>query len=175
MQQKEQHFQQESGYYTGYHPSIDNEVPFPAQDRLPFESQVSGGPYMSSAAQAELFSGKQSSRHGSALAALCYIGLWLTGFLLLLFGVKDRFVRFHAIQSLLFFGGVNVFYIVLIYIISNTIPFIYGFAIFAFVILNIVALVAWFVGIIGALQGRYVKLPFVGDFAERYINRGSLK
>jgi uncharacterized membrane protein len=53
----------------------------------------------------------------------------------------------------------------------NGIPFLVGPAIFAFVLLNIIAFVAWIVGMVGAIRGRYVKLPFVGDLAERVVNR----
>jgi len=104
-------------------------------------------------------------------AVLSYTALWLTGLLFLLFERKNRFVRFHAMQSLLFFGGVNVLYIFLISIMVNEVPFLWGLAIFAFVVVNVVAFVAWFVGMVGAIRGKYVKLPFVGDIAERYVNR----
>ena len=103
-------------------------------------------------------------------AFLSYSSLWLTGLLFLLFEKRNRFVRFHAMQSLLFFGGVNVLYIFLISIMVHEVPFFFGLAIFAFVLVNIVAFVAWIVGIVGAIRGRYVKLPFVGDLAERYVN-----
>lgn len=105
-------------------------------------------------------------------AFISYSCLWLTGLLFLLFERKNRFVRFHAMQSLLFFGGVNVLYVLLISIMVNEIPFLVGPAIFAFVIINIIAFVAWIVGMVGAIRGKYVKLPFVGDIAERYVNRG---
>jgi uncharacterized membrane protein len=107
---------------------------------------------------------------GNVAAGLCYVGFWLTGLLFLIFQHQNRLVRFHAMQSLLFFGGVNVLYIVLINIIANQVPFIFGFAIFAFVIMNIVAFVGWIVGMAGAFSGKYKKLPFVGDIAERYMH-----
>jgi uncharacterized membrane protein len=110
---------------------------------------------------------------GNVAAGLCYVGLWLTGLLFLLFEHKNRLVRFHAMQSLLFFGGVNVLYIVLINIMVHHVPFIFGFAIFAFVVMNIVAFVGWIVGMMGAFAGTYRKLPFVGDIAERYANSTS--
>lgn len=103
------------------------------------------------------------------LAGISYLGLWVTGLLFLIFGVKNRLIRFHAMQSLLFFGTVNVLYIVLITIMAKQIPFIWGFAILAFVLMNIVALIGWIYGMIGAFSGRYTKLPFVGDIVERAI------
>jgi uncharacterized membrane protein len=112
------------------------------------------------------------SRPASRFAAgLCYVGFWMTGLLFLIFQNKNRLVRFHAIQSLLFFGGVNIMYVVLINIIQAAIPLISGFALFAFVIMNIIALVAWFVGLISAFSGKWTKLPLVGDIAEQYVNK----
>jgi uncharacterized membrane protein len=107
---------------------------------------------------------------GSFAAGLSYLGLWLTGLLFLLFERKNRLIRFHAMQSLLLFGGVNVLWFFLIRIMIDHTPFIWGFAIFAFVIINVIAAVSWFVGMIAAFSGKYTKLPLVGDIAERYVN-----
>lgn len=105
------------------------------------------------------------------LAGLSYLGLWVTGLIFLIFGVKNRLIRFHALQSLLFFGTVNVLYIFLITIMANQVPFIWGFAVLAFVLMNIVALIGWVYGMVGAFSGRFTKLPFVGDIAERAVGR----
>ncbi|GCE19980.1 DUF4870 domain-containing protein [Dictyobacter kobayashii] len=104
------------------------------------------------------------------VAVLSYVAGWLTGMLLLLFIKQNRFIRFHAMQSLLFFGGYTVFFIAFLNIIHAHIFFLSGFAIFAFVLMHIIAAIGWFVGVIGALSGKYVKLPFVGDWAERFAN-----
>ena len=107
---------------------------------------------------------------GSGSAGLCYIGFWLTGLLFLIFGHQKRLVRFHAMQSLLFFGAYTILMIFLINVISADLFLIQGFAIFALVMVNIIMCVGWFVGIISAFQGKYTKLPIVGDIAERYVN-----
>ncbi len=112
---------------------------------------------------------------GKLAAALCYVGFWLTGLLFVLFVRDNKFIRFHAMQSLLFFGGVNVLFIVLISVFSRHIfifHFLNGFAILAFVLVNIIAAVAWLVGLFGALSGKYTRLPFVSDYAERFANKG---
>ncbi len=42
-------------------------------------------------------------------AALSYVFAWVTGFIFFLFAEKrNRFVRFHALQSLLFFGVISI-------------------------------------------------------------------
>lgn len=109
-----------------------------------------------------------SDQQNKVACGLCYAGFWVSGLLFLLFERNNRLVRFHAIQSLIFFGGVNVLYIVLINLMHSFVPFVVGFAIFAFVTMNIVALVAWIVGMANGFSGRYYKLPFVGDIAEQY-------
>ena len=35
---------------------------------------------------------------------LCYLGTWITGIIFILIEQKNRFVRFHAIQSIAIFG-----------------------------------------------------------------------
>lgn len=113
---------------------------------------------------------------GRLAAALCYVGFWLTGLLFVLFVRENKFIRFHAMQSLLFFGGVNVLFVFFISIFSRHFFFFHflnGFAILAFVLLNIIATVAWLVGLFSALSGKYTKLPFVGDYAERFANKGT--
>src|SRR5260370_12912129 len=73
-------------------------------------------------------------------AVLSYTALWLTALLFLLFERKNRFVRFHAMHSLLFFCGVNVFYIVLVSMIVTEPPFLSSFAFFPSAASHITAL-----------------------------------
>ncbi|HTK08655.1 MAG TPA: hypothetical protein VL485_15915 [Ktedonobacteraceae bacterium] len=179
MQNMEQHSQQNQAFhdYIGYQssstPGTDSPYSEYERPQPPYSPEpLASDPY--AAYQTPLSSQPSNtlagSMQGALPAVLCYVGLWLSGFLFLLFEKKDRFIRFHAMQSLLFFGAVNVLYVVFISLMSSPISFVAGFAIFAFVVMNVVAVVAWFVGLIGALHGRYVKLPFVGEIAERYVN-----
>lgn len=135
----------------------------------PYQQQQQG--YMPPPGQQSSYAGFNPSELGGAgMAGLCYIGFWLTGLLFLLFGNQKRLVRFHAMQSLLFFGGYNIMMIFLISLIHMHLFLIEGFAIFALVMINIIMCVGWFVGIINAFQGKYTKLPVVGEIAERYVN-----
>ncbi len=115
-------------------------------------------------------------------AAISYVFAWVTGFVFFLFAEKrNRFVRFHALQSLLFFGGISVLgFIVGIFINYGMgyneqyfsfllfVPLVIAWIIF--ILLLLMAIAGWFMGIVNALRGRYYKMPFVGDFVERYIN-----
>ncbi|HEY4383822.1 MAG TPA: hypothetical protein VGN34_05005 [Ktedonobacteraceae bacterium] len=179
MQNMEQHSQQDRAFhdYIGYQPSSTPSTNFPYSEyerpQPPYSPEPLAASQPYATYQPPLSSqspNAQNTIQGALPAVLCYVGLWLSGFLFLLFEKKDRFIRFHAMQSLLFFGAVNVLYVVFISLMSSSLSFVVGFAIFAFVVMNVVAVVAWFVGLIGALHGRYVKLPFVGEIAERYVN-----
>ncbi len=178
MQNREQSSHQAFQEYIGYQSSFTakTDPPLSVNDDQ-FQPSGFADPHMPHDQQFSSYRGPAQAApehyrtQGDTLpAVLCYVGLWLTGLLFLLFAKKDRFIRFHAMQSLLFFGAVTVLYIPLISIMAHDTPFLFGFAVFAFVIMNVVAVVAWFVGMFGALHGHLVKLPFVGEFAERYVN-----
>ena len=117
-------------------------------------------------------------------AFISYLFVWLSGFVFFLFAEKqNRFVRFHALQSMLFFGGLNIAGFGVgsfIQFLDRTgydgyhIPFIgaiVGTAWVVLILLFVMAVAGWIMGMVHALRGRYYKMPFVGDLVERYINR----
>jgi uncharacterized membrane protein len=91
--------------------------------------------------------------------ALSYI--WIVGLIMFFVEKKSRLVRFHAMQSLLLFGSVTV-----VTIILGQIPFI-GFL---GSLLGLASFIGAIILIVNAWQGRYFKLPVVGDYAERFTN-----
>ena len=107
-------------------------------------------------------------------AILCYSIGWLTGLLFLLFARENRFVRFHALQSLAFFGGINLLDIALVKLVMYHLPYLSHLAIPGFLLLNFVAFIGWCVAIIQASRGKYYKLPFIGDLVAASINRGAI-
>ncbi|MDQ2904972.1 MAG: hypothetical protein ABI456_11845 [Ktedonobacteraceae bacterium] len=112
---------------------------------------------------------------GALAAALSYAGGWLTGLLFLLFGGQNRFVRFHALQSVLFFGAINVFDFGFISFIGRWHHFLFpelsGYLVLPFIAINIICCVGWLVAIIQAARGVYFKLPLAGNIAERFIGQ----
>lgn len=92
---------------------------------------------------------------------LSYLFGWATGLLFLLLERENRFVRFHAMQSLLFFGALSIVGAVL-----NYIPY-FGFVSAG---LFLVGFVCWIVLMVAAHRGRYYKLPVIGDYAEKWAN-----
>jgi uncharacterized membrane protein len=93
--------------------------------------------------------------------SLCYVLGWITGIIFVLLEKKNEFVRFHAMQSLVTFLGLNV----LGYVI-RVIPLIGGML---SSLVWVVELILWVVLIIKAYQGERFKLPVVGDFAEKQL------
>ena len=106
-------------------------------------------------------------------AGLSYILGWITGIIFFLMEKQNRFVRFHAMQSILFFGGLSVLSIVLQVVTGLNIPFISFLTLCVNGLLGIVGLVGWIVLLINGFQGKYFKLPVIGDYAERYANQGA--
>ena len=104
-------------------------------------------------------------------AGLSYVFGWITGLVFFLVEKQNRFVRFHAMQSILFFGGITVIDIIL-NVIGN-----FGFlGLFTFLVSSAVGLigfVGWIVLLINGFQGKYFKLPIIGDYAEKYANQGA--
>ncbi len=122
--------------------------------------------------------------NGRLSAVLSYSLCWFTGLLFLLFGGRNPYIRFHALQSLAFFGVVNLLDIALLYIIADwryhffwhTLPFIAVALLLGFMLLNIIAFVAWIVGMVQAGRGIYYRLPVIGDLVANAVNQqGSVK
>jgi uncharacterized membrane protein len=91
---------------------------------------------------------------------LCYVVGWITGLIFFLMEKDNKFVRFHAMQSILVFGGLTI-----ISIIISIIPFL-GWVITS--LISVLALVLWILLMIKAYQNVWYKLPWVGDLAEKY-------
>lgn len=105
-------------------------------------------------------------------ALLCYLFTWVTGLIFLLIEKENKYVRFHAMQSILF--GVAVILVgVALFVVArvlNIIPFLgpmmTSVLYFAYWIGSIVL---YIVLMVKAYQGEMYKLPVIGDIAERNI------
>jgi uncharacterized membrane protein len=90
---------------------------------------------------------------------LCYVLGWVTGIVFLVLEKKNKFVRFHAFQSLFTFLPLSV----LAWIFAQ-IPF-GGWLVAA--LLWLLVLTLWLILMFKAYQGEKYKLPIVGDIAEK--------
>ncbi|MEI6039980.1 MAG: DUF4870 domain-containing protein [Candidatus Berkelbacteria bacterium] len=97
-------------------------------------------------------------------AALCYF-LWMVGGIVFYLTSKNEYVRFHAMQSLLFSAAIAVIYVFLM---------VFGFMLwFLLGIVSILIYTAvfavWLLLMIKAYQGEKFKLPYLGQMAEKLI------
>ena len=92
---------------------------------------------------------------------LCYVLGWISGLVFILMEKENKFVRFHAMQSIIVFGTLTVVGFILsrITIIALVISWL----------LSVLALVLWIVLMIKAYQGAKFKLPWAGDLAEKQV------
>lgn len=96
---------------------------------------------------------------------LCYVLVWVSGIVFLLIEPKNKFVRFHAIQSIVVFGALSIAGAVLTWI-----PFI---GIVIGWLISVVGFILWIVLMVKAYQGTRYKAPWAGNFAEKWVSRQS--
>jgi len=105
--------------------------------------------------------GSTTSLEPNIAGLLCYLGIWVTGIIFLVIEQKNKFVRFHAIQSIIVFGILSVASAILTWI-----PFVGGF--FGGII-GVLFLILWIVLMVKAYQGQLYKVPAAGDLAEKIL------
>jgi uncharacterized membrane protein len=106
-------------------------------------------------------------------AGLSYVLGWITGLIFFLMEKQNRFVRFHAMQSIIFSGALTVLWIV-VGGLSRVLPLGVGAALSClWLLVALAAFVVWIILLVNSFQGKYFKLPVIGDYAERYANQGT--
>jgi uncharacterized membrane protein len=90
---------------------------------------------------------------------LCYALAWLTGIIFLLVD-KRPFVKFHAAQSIVVFGGLHAIHFVLRF----THFFLFSVGLHA--LLALVGFVLWIVLMIKAFQHEMFRVPIAADIAD---------
>jgi uncharacterized membrane protein len=93
-------------------------------------------------------------------ALLAYLLWFVTGLIFALIEKKNKFVRFHAYQSIITFGAVFVGQWVI-----GFVP-VLGELIGGLIIL--LGVVLWVVLMVKSYQGELFKLPIAGELAEKY-------
>ena len=92
-------------------------------------------------------------------AALAYAVGWVSGLVFLLFEQDNKFVKFHALQSVIVFGVLSI-----AWMIALSVP-VLGWIV-AFLLIPPVSAVLWLILMYRAYQGERYKLPWAGDVAE---------
>jgi len=107
---------------------------------------------------------KTSTGLGENVAGLlCYVAWWVSGLIFLLLETENKFVRFHAVQSIIVFGVFNIIWLPL--------QFIPPLALFIGWLIGGLAFVLWVVLMYKAYQGEMYKLPVAGDLAEKWSSK----
>ena len=117
----------------------------------------------------------QSGLSENTAALLSYVLGWITGLIFLLID-RRPYVRFHAAQSLLTFGGLHIILIVAGAIFGFGWWFYggwanLGFGALLFWLVKLVSLVLWIICMVKAYQGERFKVPITGDIAEGMAGR----
>ena len=94
---------------------------------------------------------------------LCYVLGFITGILFLILEKDNKFVRFHAMQSIATF--------LIIFVISMVIGFIPVIGWLLSPLIGLVALILWLLLMFKAYKGEKYKLPIAGDFAEQQVSK----
>lgn len=104
-------------------------------------------------------------------AGLSYLAIWVTGLIFFLLEKQNRFVRFNAMQSIVLSVAAIVASIV-ITVFSTILTVLVPLLGCLFGLLSAVVwlgfLVFWIICMVNAFQGKYFKIPFLGDLAERW-------
>ncbi len=89
----------------------------------------------------------------TTLALVAYILSWLSGLIVFVIA-KDKFTKFHGMQSLIL-GLIGLV-----------------IAMVSFGLLSPISLILWlyglYVGIVYAYKGQKYKIPYIGEYAEKY-------
>ena len=116
-------------------------------------SIFNGGRYIMAGATAEKMEKKAPAAQGdTTLALVAYILSWLTGIIVFLIA-KDRLAKFHGMQALI---------LGIIGLVISFIPFV------GWLVSFVIWLYGLYVAIVYAHKGVMYKIPYIGEYAEKY-------
>ena len=103
-------------------------------------------------------------------AALTYVLGWVSGLVFLLVEKDNKKIRFHAMQSLITFGGLHLLMVVL-----SSLSYVSFFIIGPILsllstVVGLLFFVLWLILIVKAYQGEQYALPIVGDFVKKQLH-----
>jgi len=103
-------------------------------------------------------------------ALLCYLGIWVTGIIFYVIEEDNKFIKFHAMQSILVFLPLSI----LSWVFGGFFGFVYiwgpawDFMVWISYLLWLLTFILWLVLMLKAYMGEKFKLPIVGDIAEKH-------
>lgn len=109
-------------------------------------------------------------------AGFSYLFWWVSGLLVYFNERENRYVRFHAVQSILLTGALSIFSVFAFTIAAlfndlfqSSQQHIWQTLCIGTIALSlIVVLLPWLLAMIAAFTGTYLQLPKIGEYAERF-------
>ena len=108
--------------------------------------------------QQEAAGGSTTGLEPNIAGFLCYLGGWITGIIFLIIEQENRFVRFHALQSIVVFGSLTI--------IGTFFRWIPIFGTVFSTIIGILAFILWILLMVKAYQGELYKVPVASQIVE---------
>jgi len=107
--------------------------------------------------------------HENLAAALAYLGIFITGIIVLVMEKENKFVRFAALQSTVFFLAMMVFGWVVglftwIPLLGALIGLVRG-------LVSIAVFITWLYLVFSAYKGQAVKLPIIGQICWDQVDK----
>lgn len=98
---------------------------------------------------------------------LCYLAGWITGIIFLVIEKDSKFVKYHAIQSIVIFGVITILFI--IFGILGMIPVIgFIFGVVLWWLLWVAMIVLWIILMVRAYQGKKINMLGAGGIANKH-------
>jgi uncharacterized membrane protein len=111
-------------------------------------------------------------------AALAYSAWWITGFLFWFLERRDRYVRFHAAQSLAAFGLIALLiggFAVLAIASLSFLPNAFTLFVWAAAVTWTAGVALWVVAMWKAANGNVWRIPIASELADRMTRSGSVE
>lgn len=103
----------------------------------------------------------EKTSNQNVMGAAAYLLGPLTGVIFLLLEKKDKFIRFHAMQSTILFGG--------LFVLNFALGFIPLLGWLAGLILSMASFVLWIVLMWKAFNGEEYEVPYIGKIAREQL------
>jgi uncharacterized membrane protein len=124
---------------------------------------------------AQTTQGAQSGMSENVAGLLCYALGWLTGIVFFLID-KRPFVKFHAAQSIVVFGGLHIINIVIGIFFGAGMMMMGGFGAFGlgaalYGLISLVAIILWIFLMVKAYQGEKFEVPVAAGIAKSFAGK----
>jgi uncharacterized membrane protein len=120
------------------------------------------------------FSGRVLGLTPPHAAALAWAGGWFSGLVILWLDPSERFVRLHALQSVLTVGSLMALAVgawCLGLLMAFVTPVLFRALTWLSTVTWAVLIVVWVAGLVQAWRGRRLRLPLVSGWADRWADR----